>query len=157
MTLRPICLSSPDLDETNNELVVAGWGRTQTQERSSLLQVKKKSPFWLQYVPTFTFLYLHYCVPLSARCWTWRRCLRDSAGPNIDHLMFKFWTGFEICSDSICLVFPSTKFFSLAARCAREVLVEQILAQGTVEDLSWRGRELLGILKVLDDDDGDDK
>ena len=36
--------------------------------------------------------------------------------------------------------------------------MEQILAQGTVEDLSWRGRELLGILKVLDDDDdGDDK
>ena len=41
MTLRPICLSSPDLDETKDELVVAGWGRTQTEERSSLLQVKK--------------------------------------------------------------------------------------------------------------------
>ena len=27
--------------------------------------------------------------------------------------------------------------------------MEQILAQGTVEDLSWRGRELLGILKVV--------
>ena len=41
MTLRPICLSTPDLDETKDELVVAGWGRTQTEERSSLLQVKK--------------------------------------------------------------------------------------------------------------------
>ena len=65
MTLRPICLSSPDLDETKDELVVAGWGRTQTQERSSLLQVKKilssgsnTDPLSLSYICTIVFLFL---------------------------------------------------------------------------------------------------
>jgi len=37
--IRPICLWSPSFERTNDELVVAGWGRTQTEERSNVLQV----------------------------------------------------------------------------------------------------------------------
>jgi len=37
--IRPICLTMPGRDDTRDDLVVAGWGRTQTEERSSLLQV----------------------------------------------------------------------------------------------------------------------
>merc|ERR1711936_827502 len=37
--IRPICLWSPSFEETKNELGVAGWGRTQTEERSNVLQV----------------------------------------------------------------------------------------------------------------------
>merc|ERR1711936_238447 len=37
--IRPICLWSPGFERTKEELVVAGWGRTQTEERSNVLQV----------------------------------------------------------------------------------------------------------------------
>jgi len=37
--IRPICLWSPSIERTNDELVVAGWGRTQAVERSNVLQV----------------------------------------------------------------------------------------------------------------------
>jgi len=37
--IRPICLWSPGFERTKDELVVAGWGRTQTEERSNVLQV----------------------------------------------------------------------------------------------------------------------
>merc|ERR1712013_712462 len=39
--IRPICLYSPDLEEVENPetgLVVAGWGRTERERSSSLLQ-----------------------------------------------------------------------------------------------------------------------
>ena len=70
-------------------------------------------------------------VHLLERYYTYGNCTHK--GEKIEHI----------------LGLPTTVRFSLAARCALEVVVGQTLAQGTVGGLSWQSKAIRGYWKVV--------